>query len=120
MEGEEISDFAAKFAAGFAPNAIRQSLLCIVCRKIPLEWLLENIKYSFIFSETIDWLIEHQNECELCGLILQSIQAKTKFRDFKGIIVLALSPKFLIIDGEDNLKLKFRVFLRLFADAGKQ
>jgi hypothetical protein len=64
--------------------------------------------------------MEHQNECELCGLILQSIRAEIDFQDFKGIIVLALSPKFLIIDGEDKLKLKFRVFLRLFADAGKQ
>jgi hypothetical protein len=58
--------------------------------------------------------------CELCRLISQSIQAKTgSLENVNGYIALALSPKFLIIDGEHGFD-NSRVFLRLFANAGKK
>ena len=57
-------------------------------------------------------LIDRQNDCQLCGLILRSIPAEIGSKDYKGNIILALSPKYLIIDGECNLKREFRVLLR--------
>jgi hypothetical protein len=76
---------------------------------------LEDITRSFILFETIQPL-ENQN-CELCGLISQSIHAKIgSLENVNGYIELALSPKFLIIDGFN----KSSVLLRLFANAGKK
>ena len=118
MEVEEASDFAAKFAEGHA-RPMQQSPLCEACSKIPLKWLLEDIARSFVLFETIKPLINQQN-CELCRLISQSIQAKIgSLEKVNGYIALALSPKFLIIDGEPGFE-KSRVLLRLFANAGKK
>jgi hypothetical protein len=59
------------------------------------------------------------NTVDLCRLISQSIQAKGSLENVKGYIALALSPRFLIIYCEHGLD-KSRVFLRLFANAGKK
>jgi len=116
MEVEEASDFAAKFAEGHA-RPMQQSPLCEACCKIPLKWLLEDLTRSFILFETIKPSI-NQN-CKLCGLISQSIQAKIgSLEKVNGYIALALSPKFLIIDVEHFNKSS--VLLRLFANAGKK
>ena len=116
-----VSDFATKFIARVAPNiAMQQSSLCTTCREIPFEWLLEDVDRSYFLFETTRLLMNRQNNCELCGLILRSIPAEIVSNDYKGNIILALSPRFLIIDGEYDFKCKFRVLLRLFADAGKQ
>jgi hypothetical protein len=122
MEGEEISDFAAKFAARFAPNIAmqQQSPLCMACREIPFDFLLKDVQRCFFLFETTEPLIDPQNNCELCRLILQSIRAQIDFNNFKGSIAIALSPRFLIIDGIHQLELEFRVSLRLFVDARKQ
>jgi hypothetical protein len=116
-----VSDFAAKFIARVTPNiAMQQSPLCTTCREIPFEWLLGDVDRSYFLFENTQLLIDRQNNCELCGLILRSILAEIGPKDYEGNIILALSPRFLIIDGEYNFKRKFRVLLRLFADAGKQ
>jgi hypothetical protein len=118
MEVEEVSDFTAKFAKGHA-RPMQQSRLCEACCKIPLKWLLEDTTRNFVLFETFKPLINQQN-CELCRLISQSIQAKIgSLEKVNGYIALALSPKFLIICGEYGFH-KYRVFLRLFANAGKK
>ena len=118
MEVEEVSDFTAKFAEGHA-RPMQQSPLCQACCKIPLKWLLGDIARSFILFENITPLIDQQN-CELCRLISQSIQAKIgSLEKVNGYIALALSPRFLIIDGKRGFH-NSRVFLRLFANAGKK
>ena len=115
-EVEEASDFAAKFAEKHA-CPMQQSLLCEACCKILLKWLLEDITRSFILFETIKPLT-NQN-CELCGLISQSIRAKIgSLEKVNGYIALALSPKFLIIDMEPFGKSS--IILQLFANAGKK
>jgi hypothetical protein len=117
MEVEEASDFAAKFAEGNSP--MQQSPLCEACSKIPLKWLLEDIARSFVLFETIQPLINNQN-CELCRLISQSIQAKMgSLEEVTDYISLSLSPKFLIIQEELTFR-KPCVFLRLFVNAGKK
>jgi hypothetical protein len=118
MEVEEVSDFTAKFAEEHA-RPMRQSLLCEACCKIPLKWLLEDITRNFVLFETIKPLINQQN-CELCRLISQSIQAKIgSLEKVNGYIALALSPRFLIICGEHGFH-QSRIFLRLFANPGKK
>jgi hypothetical protein len=98
---------------------MQQSPLCEACSKIPLEWLLEDIARSFVLFETIQPLMNHQN-CVLCRLISQSMRAKMgSLEEVTGYIALSLSPKFLIIHGEHGFP-KSRVFLRLFANAGKK
>jgi hypothetical protein len=100
---------------------MQQSPLCIACREIPLEWLLEDVDRSYFLFETTQLLIDRRDNCELCELILRSIRtAEIDSKDYKGNIILALSPRFLIIDGEYDFECKFRVLSRLFADAGKQ
>jgi hypothetical protein len=112
-EDEEVSEFATQFAKNnFCEE---QSMLCDICKDIPIRWLSQDLCNSYLLFESLRQLKIYPEECGLCYLIRQSLGVNHQEDSF---VELSISRRALIIECWHFFTKRDRFFLSLFACAG--
>jgi hypothetical protein len=119
-EDVEVSDFATHFVKDVAPRHLMPEIpsrLCGSCINIPIRWLLESPRNGYTLFEDFQKLKESEKSCDLCKLILRSIESLED--DGVKEINIAIAPQFLTVEVVKPSGFVHRL-LRLCAEPGKR